>query len=379
MRNSHVAPERKTVGLLLVGGPHHILHLVPIAAALETYSHIDIDVFVATDSEAQACQSVLTALNATRTQIRVLKTNALAKRISLKLGFLLSHLKIWKNLDALIVVERTSTILRYFTRALPPFIHIPHGAGDRAKSYDRRIRHFDHVLVAGEKDKKRMIALGLVTHETCEVTGYIKPFAVKQIHPTAPRVFENTHPTVLYNPHFSKELSSWEGFGLDLLEAFSNTPEMNFIFAPHIRLFANQREDMRRRVEAFSKFKNIHIDLGSPKSSDMSYTRAANIYLGDVSSQVYEFLAHPKPCIFITKPETQWQGNPDYAHWSYGPVCHSVSNVMQAMNHAMPSLANYAQAQTAGILAAKGDPSWNPIRRAADTVKTILGKPPLDP
>ena len=379
MRNSHQAPKRKKVGLLLVGGPHHILHLVPISAALETYSHIDIEVFVATDSEALACQSVLTALGATRTQIRVLKTNGLAKRISHKLGFLLSNLKIWKNLDALIVAERTSTILRYFTKALPPFIHIPHGAGDRAKSYDRRIRHFDHVLVAGEKDKKRMVALGLVTHETCKVTGYIKPFAVKKTHPMAPKLFENSHPTVLYNPHFSKKHSSWEGFGHDLLEAFSKTPKMNFIFAPHIRLFANQTEDMRRRVETFSKFENIHIDLGSPKSSDMSYTRAANIYLGDVSSQVYEFLAHPKPCIFITKPETQWQGNPDYAHWSYGPVCHSVSNVMQAMNHAMPSLANYAQAQTAGILAAKGDPSWNPINRAAGAVKTILGKPPLDP
>ena len=92
MRNSHQAPKRKRVGLLLVGGPHHILHLVPISAALETYSHIDIEVFVATDSEALACQSVLTALGATRTQIRVLKTNALAKRISPKLGFLLSHL-----------------------------------------------------------------------------------------------------------------------------------------------------------------------------------------------------------------------------------------------------------------------------------------------
>ena len=372
MRNSHVTPERKTVGLLLVGGPHHILHLVPIAAALETYFHIDIDVFVATDSEAQACQSVLTALGATRTQIRVLKTNALAKRISPKLGFLLSHLKIWKNLDALIVVERTSTILRYFTRALPPFIHIPHGAGDRAKSYDPRIRHFDHVLVAGEKDKKRMIALGLVTHETCEVTGYIKPFAVKQIHSTAPKVFENTQPTVLYNPHFSKELSSWESFGLDLLEAFSKTPEMNFIFAPHIRLFANKSSEIRNNIEAFSKFENIHIDLGSPKSSDMSYTRAANIYLGDVSSQVYEFLTHPKPCIFITKPETQWQGNPDYAHWSYGPVCHSVLSVMEALNQAMPSLANYAQAQTEGCLAAKGNPAWNPINRAANAVKAIL-------
>lgn len=372
MSESHPASHQTRVGLLLVGGSHHILHLIPIALELERYSDINVEVFVASDVDAQACQSVLLSLGANRTQIRVLKTNLLAKRVSPKLGFLLSHLNVWKRLDALIVVERTSTILRYFSRRLPLFIHIPHGAGDRAKSYDRRIRHFDHVLVAGEKDKNRMIELGLVQDATCEVTGYIKPFAVKLIHPTFPRVFENTQPTVLYNPHFSEKLSSWEGFGFDLLQAFSKRPDMNFIVAPHIRLFKNQSDTVRKRIESFSKFKNIHIDLGSPNSSDMSYTRAADIYLGDVSSQVYEFLSEPKPCIFITKSTTQWQGNPDYAHWSYGPVCHSVSDVMTALTNAMTSLPRYAVAQAEGCLAAKGDPSWNPICRAADAVKSIL-------
>ena len=364
--------ERKTVGLILVGGLHHIFHLIPIALELEAYPDIDVEVFVATDAEAQACQSVLMALGAKRSKIRILKTNAVAKRVSPKLGFLLSHLKIWNSLDVLIVVERTSTILRYFSKRLPPFIHIPHGAGDRAKSYDSRIRHFDHVLVAGEKDKRRMIELGLVKDETCNVTGYIKPFAVKLIHPTLPTVFENTQPTVLYNPHFSEGLSSWEGFGRELLEAFSKKPDMNFIVAPHIRLFSTQANEARKRIEAFSDFENIHVDLGSSKSSDMTYTRAADIYLGDVSSQVYEFLSEPKPCIFVTKATTQWQGNPDYAHWSYGLVCHSVSDVMAALDRTMLGLPDYAQAQAEGCLAATGDPSWNPIRRAADAVASIL-------
>ena len=372
MSRFHEKPKRKTVGLLLVGGLHHILHLIPIALELEAYPNIDVEVFVATDAEAQACQTVLTSLGAVRSKVITLKTNSLAKRVSPKLGFLLSHLKIWNGLDALIVVERTSTILKYFSKRLPPFIHIPHGAGDRAKSYDRRIRHFDHVLVAGDKDKRRMLELGLVKDQTCNVTGYIKPFAVKRIHPTLPTVFENTQPTVLYNPHFSEGLSSWEDFGYDLLQAFSKKPDMNFIVAPHLRLFANQAGEARKRVEAFSGFENIHVDLGSSKSSNMTYTRAADIYLGDVSSQVYEFLSEPKPCIFVTKPTTQWQGNPDYAHWLYGPVCHSVSDVMAALDRSMIGLPDYAQAQAEGCLAATGNPSWNPIRRAANAVVSIL-------
>ncbi len=372
MTKLHESSERKTVGLLLIGGPHHIFHLVPIAAELEAYPNIDVHVFVTSAFEARTCETVLSSLGALRSRVKVLKINALARRISPKLGFLVSHLKIWNNLDALVVVERTSTILRYFSKRLPPFIHIPHGAGDRAKSYDSRIRHFDYVLVAGEKDKKRMVELGLVSDETCQVTGYIKPFAVKQIHPKVPAIFGNSRPTVLYNPHFNEELSSWTVFGHALLEAFSKKPEMNFIFAPHIRLFANKAPELRERVEAFSKFENIHIDLGSSKSSDMSYTRAADIYIGDVSSQVYEFLSGPKPCIFVTEPSTQWEENPDYAHWLYGPVCNSVSDVMAALNRSMLDLPNYAQAQTKGCLAATGDPSWNPIRRAAEAVVSIL-------
>ena len=214
--------------------------------------------------------------------------------------------------------------------------------------------------------------LGLVQDQTCEVTGYIKPFAVQRLHPTVPRVFENTQTTVLYNPHFSKDLSSWEEFGHDLLQAFSKKIDLNFIVAPHIRLFAKQAAEVRGHIEAFSKFENIHVDLGSSRSSDMSYTRAANIYLGDVSSQVYEFLSEPKPCIFIAKRTTQWQGNPDYAHWSYGPVCHSVLDVMVALDRVKLGLPDYEQAQAEGCLAATGNPSWNPIRRAADAVKSIL-------
>ena len=251
-------------------------------------------------------------------------------------------------------------------------IHIPHGAGDRAKSYDARIRHFDNVLVAGEKDKARMIDLGLVSEDNCKVTGYIKPYAVKQIDTGLPTLFKKTRPTVLYNPHFCKDLSSWQPFGRELLESFSRTPDFNFIFAPHIRLFANASRMLREHIETYAEFENIHVDLGSHFSTDMTYTRLADLYLGDVSSQVYEFLDEPKPCVFIGNRNTQWEDSSDYAHWNYGTVCSSSADVMTALHRANDDHHLYSDKQVSGCLSAKGDPRWNPIKRAAQMVHSIV-------
>lgn len=364
--------ELKTVGLLLVGGHHHILHLVPIASELQILNNLRVIIFVSTENEKSLCADALSKLGMENPDIRVIATNNIFSRISPKLTFLLKNLSVWNRLDALVVVERTSTILRYFSKNLPPMIHIPHGAGDRAKSYDSRIRHFDNVLVAGKKDKARMIELGLVTEDNCKVTGYIKPFAVEQIANVLPDLFKEKRPIVLYNPHFCNKLSSWEAFGRPLLTAFSEAPDLNFVFAPHIRLFANASNELREEIENFAKYDNIHIDLGSQYSTDMTYTRLADIYLGDVSSQVYEFLNQPKPCVFIGDENTQWKDNPDYAHWNYGSVCSSVTEVIYALQRVNEDHHLYIDKQVNGCLAAKGCPSWNPIQRAAQTVHSIV-------
>ena len=304
--------------------------------------------------------------------IRIGRTNIICNNMSSKLTFLLCNLRILNNLDAIICVERTSTILRYFSKNLPLMIHIPHGAGDRAQSYDTRIRHFDHVLVAGDKDKARMLDLGLVSEDSCKVTGYIKPYAVQKMDNPLPVLFDNKRPTVLYNPHFCKKLSSWTPFGRELLEAFSRTPDFNFIFAPHMRLFAKAGKMLREHIESYAEFENIHIDLGSHNSVDMTYTRMADIYLGDVSSQVYEFLGQSKPCVFINHRNIEWKNNSDYAHWHYGAVNSSVTDVMTALKRAHDAHHLYKEKQISGCLSAKGDPSWDPIKRAAVMVQSIV-------
>src|SRR3546814_14368549 len=58
---------KKTVGFLLLGGLHHILHLVPAAASLP--SGIEALVFVTSEEEASACRSLLSKLGQANVQV----------------------------------------------------------------------------------------------------------------------------------------------------------------------------------------------------------------------------------------------------------------------------------------------------------------------
>jgi hypothetical protein len=89
-------------------------------------------------------------------------------------------------------------------------------------------------------------------------------------------------------------------------------------------LFKRNQRHRASLPKKYSSIPNIHIDIGSMASSDMSYMMAADIYLGDVSSQVYEFLVEPRPCIFLNGHNVTWQRNPHYLHWNLGQVVNHV-------------------------------------------------------
>ncbi len=365
--------NRKIVGLLLLGGIHHILHLIPIASGLAEFEDIETRIFVRTSEEKRISTDILAALGIENPQIEILKTRRVFNFLSPKLAALLSNLSQFKRVDALVVAEVTSTFLRYVIRNMPLFIRTKHGAGDRAITLNPRNRHFDHMLLPGQKVKERLSETGIISEDRVYVSGYIKPFTLNKINDARPRLFPNRNPVVLYNAHFDPELSSWEPFSETLLEAFAARPDLNFIVAPHIRLFAGRSPQARAAIEHYNQYPNIRVDLGSEKSTDMTYTLAADIYLGDVSSQVYEFLySGPKPCVFLGRESTAWQDNPDYAHWTYGPVCSSVEGVMDILVGLDKAEGHYEAAQKAGIIFSLGDPNWNPIRRAAVQIRTLL-------
>jgi hypothetical protein len=214
-----------------------------------------------------------------------------------------------RRFPTLVTTESTSIRLRRPGLDRPRMIRIRHGAGDGTRVFDRRITRFDLTLVAGEKDRQRLIDVGHVTDENCLATGYAK---FELVRPPEP-LFGNTRPVALYNPHFRPDWSSWHSLGADLMRSMAEISDWNFIVAPHVKT--------RGGPTGLFSAPNVIIDGGSRRSIDMTYTQAASVYIGDVSSQVYEFLRRPRPCIFINAHGVEgWRDDDAYANWKLGQV-----------------------------------------------------------
>ncbi|PZR36981.1 glycerophosphotransferase [Caulobacter segnis] len=252
--------------------------------------------------------------------------------------------------DAVITPERTTALLRRLGLRHPILVYTQHGAGDREGPFEPRLRAFDLVMAAGPKQRDRMVGEGWVKPENCAMVGYPKFDLVDALpQRPAPR-FEKPGPVVLYNPHFHPELSSWPRWGWRVLETFAASDRHNLIFSPHIRLFETASPEERAVFKRFAEHPRIHVDLGGPAAADMTYTRAADLYLGDVSSQVYEFLRAPKPCLFLNASGADWRGDPSFHHWLYGPVLESVDTLSQDLDHAFLSHGDYRATQAEGIV-----------------------------
>jgi len=343
--------------------PHQVAHTAPILREM-LIRHPDVDVTVLTSTSEQK-EIVMSGLGRELTAqaqfidlkteksdsgiLRVANAIAPARRVSV----LQENLDILAAFDVFVVPESTSLMLKtQFGLNHLKFILTHHGAGDRAVTEKVSIRDFDFVLVPGEKLEKRHKEHGLIRDGDYAVAGYPKFDFVRQ--EGTPDLFENDNPVVLYNPHFDPHLSSWYTMGEGVLDAFAANPDLNLIFAPHIMIFQRklhtsvEHKRIRRRKpfpKRFLELPNIHVDLGSSRSVDMSYTRAADIYLGDVSSQLYEFLHERRPTIFLNSHDADWAGNPLYLNWTTGPVLDNVDELIPAVRNASDTHRDYLPAQ----------------------------------
>jgi hypothetical protein len=371
------------VGFLFIGGAHHMLHLAPVAVELARDPAISVQLFAGDAEDASALDRVLARLGA-RMPITILPTPGWAKILpslkpswaALKLPRILAGRRMLKDLDVLVTAERTSTILKRLPGRGPALVHIPHGAGDRAQGFEPRIALFDHVIVAGPKDRDRMIDAGLVAPERCSISGYIKLSAIlatqRGTRPT--RLFDNDRPTILYNPHFARNLSSWQMFGERLVWDIAATGEFNLIVAPHVRLQERLSTAERNAMLQLGEWEGVIVDLGSERSSDMTYTLAADIYVGDVSSQVFEFVHRPRPCVFLNATGSEHGNDPDFAFWRFGEVVSDPADVLPAISRARSRHPIYAPVQKAAVDRALGPCGENAAANAAAVITTLLEK-----
>ena len=251
------------------------------------------------------------------------------------------NLDFFRSLDMLVVAEKTSALLRTHYGLPLTLVHTRHGAGDRAIGFDRASAAFDHVLVAGPALRDRLHREAGIPHHRMSIVGYPK-FDL----PPVPRVLRlpKGRPTILYNPHVSPHLSSWYRHGKAILDHFAGSSAYNLIFAPHVLLFRRPLIGTIRPVRlawpgsvgpAVRGAWNVHVDLGSAASTDMTYTDAADIYLGDASSQVYEFIRRPRPCLFFDSHGGASADDRNFAHWGAGRVVRSIAQLQEALDDAV--------------------------------------------
>ncbi|MEX1147647.1 MAG: hypothetical protein WEB93_04610, partial [Sphingomonadales bacterium] len=256
-----------------------------------------------------------------------------------------------------------------------------HGSGDRSIGFKPSAGAFDLVLFSGPKTRDRFVDAGYLKPGQAAIVGYpkfdtVRPDAVR-------RFFDNDRPTVLYNPNPDPRLSSFYDMGLSVLEHFHASDRYNLIFAPHIMLFRRKvhisLESLSARIrpaipDRFRQCPHILIDTDSPALMDMTYTLSADVYLGDVSSQVYEFILKPRPCVFLDAHGASWRDNPDYLFWTMGPVVSDVADLDPAIDRAKSLRYQHRQLE---MLAQTFDITDEPgSRRAARAIGEFIENTP---
>ncbi|WP_207796659.1 hypothetical protein [Sphingomonas oleivorans] len=376
------------IAFLFIGGAHQVFHLAPVAAELSRLlPDTLINCFFPDEETGAALLRVKTVMNARAMRLTRIATPRWAAALArifrhhslLKGPLLLRLAPHLAHVQAIVTPERTSAALRFIGLRHKLMIHFRHGAGDRAPHSEARLKAFDLIVVPGEKDLARAVEVQHVDPARLGRCGYVKLDFLSKISASPHRYFDNDRPVIIYNPHFDPALSSWP-MARAVLALFSRQDRYNLIFAPHIRLSEDMTAEEIESWNALAEKDHILIDLHSPRLLDMSYIAAADIYLGDMSSQLYEFLARPRPAVFLNTHKVSWRGDPRYAGWQLGEVVDDLADLMAAIDRAVANHPALAKEQAAAVRAAFG-PYAGAIGCGARLIASATGRrtnPPSD-
>jgi hypothetical protein len=335
MRTGKTAATTR-IAFLGVSQAHQFLHWLPAALRLAEEPGVEVTVLVSTEAGLEFIRTYdpERRLRLKRLWAPSFRRQGLFTPPRRWLAMLLNARKIARY-PVIVTTEVTSSMLYRVPGFGSRIVHLKHGAGDREGSYNPKHAFFDLTLVNGPKDKKRLIERGLATDENCIVVGYGK---FELVRPNPATLFPDDRPIALYNPHFDSQVGSWIRHGAEVVAAMEVIPDWNFVVAPHVKL--------RGGPPVRSSATNILIDRGSTRSIDMTYTQAADVYIGDASSQVYEFIRTPRPCIFLNLDHIDWRPNPGHAHWKLGQVIESLDELAPALSRAASLQPQFEKLQT---------------------------------
>jgi hypothetical protein len=270
-----------------------------------------------------------------------------------------------------VCAEQTSLCLPRLLPFLPiRFVNTDHGAGSVNARDDPRQRAAAIKLVPSEMERAQFLARGFDPARVI-ATGYLKS-AFRQ-RTSARDLFADDRPTLLYTPHWQRHRSSWWAWGREIVAMLCAQRKWNVILAPHQRL-AEKDPELGRILADAARHDHVHGDLDGFAMVDGSYTAAADLYLGDTSSQVVEFLGQPRPCIFLNNDRVDWRAAPDRGFWACGEVVDELDRLPGALEEAAALYPSFRPVQERFAAAALGDTSGQAPIRAARAILAVLGE-----
>ena len=366
----------RRVAFLFLGETLLIPHLFPIVEALTEERDVAIDLWAATSVHEELLTRWTAPLRHPALRIRRApgfrrvenagggRNPPLPAKLPM-LARLAPHL--WR-VPVVVVAEQTSLWLPAMLPMRTRFIDTFHGAGTvRARGHWRR-RAAWRTLVSSTRERDALIAVG-DDPQRVGVTGYIK--AAFHHRTPASQLFPARKPIVLYTPHWQAHRSSWWAWGPEVVRRLAADTRINLIFAPHQRL-AERAPDVREVAESVADLPNVHCDLDSFAMVDGSYSAAADIYLGDTSSQLCEFVARPRPCVLLNHDARPWRDDPAYEMWHCGDVVESLDGLGDAIMEAPARHATFAEFQVRFAAASLGDVSGAAPRAAVAHIREAL-------
>jgi len=365
-----------SVAFLFLGETLLIPHMFPIVEALtRAEPNLDIELWVSTSMHEALLGGWIQVLKSKKIRIfrapgfrRVAATDGRNPEIPTKLPMLLRLLPHLSRVPVVVCAERTSLWLPMLFPLKTRFIQTKHGVGSMSVRGDRRRKSAWRTLVPSAREYQTYVEHG-IDPDRVLVTGYVKASFHQRTHTVPP--FQEQRPILLYTPHWQRHRSSWWDWGPEIVRRIIAEGRYNLIFAPHQRLVEDAPElrkfcaDLRNRTD-------VHCDLDSFAMVDGSYTAAADIYLGDTSSQVLEFLMRPRPCVFLNSWRADWQNDPSYAMWICGDVVSKLDDVLPALARIPEKQTHYAPIQAAYAADWLGDTSGAAPARAAAEILNAL-------
>lgn len=274
--------------------------------------------------------------------------------------------------DAVLCAEQTSLWVPALLPPLRPrFVKTSHGVGSMSARDDRRRRAAGLMLVPSAREKETYLARGFAD-AAITVTGYVKSAFRGLARPR--RLFADDRPVILYTPHWQRARSSWWEWGQAVVAMLAAQDRWNVILAPHQRLVETAPE-VRAVLGAVAELPHVHVDLDGFAGVDGSYTAAADLYLGDTSSQIVEYLIRPRPCVFLNPRGEAWQGREDHAFWRCGEVVDRLDALAAAIERASARHPHFADEQRAYAAGQLGETGPQTAVRAAEAILARISPP----